>query len=282
MKVSFIVTSYNQETFISECIVSILGQTTLPDELIISDDASTDGTWSMILETLRQTPNHGIKVILNRNSENLGVARNFGYALTKASGDIYIFGAGDDVYLADKVLLTLEYFGQHKSIAGMFTNLVEIDALSFEKGRFFSRIPRFSRNQHHIFLLRQPWCIGASQAVRASVINNYMETPFTGISTDGVMAFRSIMEGGFGYLDEVTVKYRIHGNNLSQGLSFDQKLEYFIGKLCFYSELIINARHRGQLFLLPSLYFYFIVYSICNKLISVNRLNLLLRKFYSG
>ena len=77
-KVSVVLSAYNGDPWLDECIKSILGQTFTDFELIITDDGSTDGTWAKInsykdarIRTLKQE-NRGIAVTANRG---VGLAR---------------------------------------------------------------------------------------------------------------------------------------------------------------------------------------------------------------
>ena len=63
---------FNQKTMIGEAIESALAQTYRPLEIVISDDGSTDGSWQVIEETVREYARSDISVTLNRNSVNLG------------------------------------------------------------------------------------------------------------------------------------------------------------------------------------------------------------------
>ena len=69
---SIALASYNGERYISEQLDSIAKQTRLPDELVISDDASIDATPAIIEDCARQAP---FPVRLLRNSERLGSTR---------------------------------------------------------------------------------------------------------------------------------------------------------------------------------------------------------------
>jgi glycosyltransferase involved in cell wall biosynthesis len=74
--VSFCQKYFNQEKYIEESLNSILSQTYSPLEIIISDDASTDGTWQKITDILaKYTGPH--KIITNRNEKNLGIIGNW-------------------------------------------------------------------------------------------------------------------------------------------------------------------------------------------------------------
>lgn len=279
MRSSFIITTYNHEKYIHECLLSIFDQTTPPDEVIISDDASTDDTWQIIIETVNSYEDGNYKCVLNRNIKNIGVANNFATALEKASGDILIFGAGDDVYTKNKVSTTLNYYRENPKIAGMFTNLMVIDRNSNRVRPFFEIKPKIVEGRQDLVFLRPPWCIGASQSARKEVIDNYAKTPFISIATDGVMAFRSALEGGFGYLDEITVFYRIHGENLSQQLEAEAKIDFVVSKALFYKELCQNSLQRRVYSVLPALVLRYVAFLIFGFSVKVRIIRLLLLRF---
>ncbi|OUE69052.1 glycosyltransferase family 2 protein [Citrobacter freundii] len=108
MIVSFCIPTYNRKDFLEELLNSINDQK-VPNfdiEVCISDNASTDGTESMI-EIWRQ--NFNFPIVYHRNSENLGPDRNFLASVSLASGDYcWIFGSDDA--LADDALITLESY----------------------------------------------------------------------------------------------------------------------------------------------------------------------------
>ena len=76
-KLSIVLATYNGELYLAEQLDSILNQTIPFDELIISDDVSTDRTW-MILEDYAQRDK---RIKLYRNNSNLGFLKNFENAI---------------------------------------------------------------------------------------------------------------------------------------------------------------------------------------------------------
>lgn len=89
---------FNGEKYLKEQLDSIYSQTRLPDEVIISDDHSTDGTVA-ILEQYRDK--YGLKFTVNPS--NLGVNKNFEIALRNTTGDYVLFSDHDDVWFNNKV-----------------------------------------------------------------------------------------------------------------------------------------------------------------------------------
>lgn len=100
MKISIAMASYNGEKYIKGQLDSFLAQTRLPDELIITDDCSTDRTEVIVREFEEVAP---FKVIFHRNEKNLGYCGNFNAALMKTTGDIVFLSDQDDVWFPEKI-----------------------------------------------------------------------------------------------------------------------------------------------------------------------------------
>jgi glycosyltransferase involved in cell wall biosynthesis len=96
--------TYNGERFVREQIESILPQLGPNDELIISDDASTDNTLSII----RKLPDRRICILVNETPLR-SATRNFENALRHAAGDVIFLSDQDDVWFPQKVKTMLPY-----------------------------------------------------------------------------------------------------------------------------------------------------------------------------
>jgi glycosyltransferase involved in cell wall biosynthesis len=92
--------TYNGAAFLREQLQSFVGQTRRPDELVVSDDGSTDATRE-ILEAFRA--HAPFDVILRFNDRNLGYAGNFARALAMATGDLIFLSDQDDVWFPQKI-----------------------------------------------------------------------------------------------------------------------------------------------------------------------------------
>lgn len=90
---SIVMICYNQKEYIRTALDSVLCERVKPYEIIIGDDASTDGTrW--IIEEYRNKYPEIIKVILNE--KNIGITANFNNVAPKATGEMVHFLSGDD------------------------------------------------------------------------------------------------------------------------------------------------------------------------------------------
>lgn len=84
---------YNGAAHLEETVESILGQTYDDFELIISDNASTDGTY----ELCRSIAERDERVRVSRFPRNLGAAPNYNHVVTQATGRYFKWAAHDDL-----------------------------------------------------------------------------------------------------------------------------------------------------------------------------------------
>jgi glycosyltransferase involved in cell wall biosynthesis len=91
-KVSIGMPVWNGETFVSQAIESILGQTYGDLELIISDNASTDGT----SEICRSCANRDRRIRYIRQENNIGAAPNHHEVFRHSSGRYFKWSCHDD------------------------------------------------------------------------------------------------------------------------------------------------------------------------------------------
>lgn len=91
-KVSIGMPVYNGKRFIREALDSLLAQTFTDFELIISDNASTDGTEAIC----REYAARDARIRYVRQSVNHGVGTNWQFVLKEAKGDYFMWAADDD------------------------------------------------------------------------------------------------------------------------------------------------------------------------------------------
>jgi len=99
-RVSFIVTSYNYEAYIVECLRSVTRQTYDNWECIVVDDVSTDGTVAQV-QAFVDSPEAGGRFTLIKRAENGGQMEAFRDGLAIATGSFVVMLDADDVLLED-------------------------------------------------------------------------------------------------------------------------------------------------------------------------------------
>jgi FkbM family methyltransferase len=135
VKISVIMTSYNSAKYISNAIRSILNQTYQNLELIVVDDASTDGTFEILLDYARADK----RVRPFKCLENRGTywCKNFG--ITKATGAYITFQDSDDISEPDRLQAQIKELLEHPKAVVATCNYVRRSAngeLVLNRGRY--------------------------------------------------------------------------------------------------------------------------------------------------
>ena len=121
--VSVIMATYNSRLFVSESIQSVLNQTYKNLELIITDDASRDGTPELLKEWAKKDPR--VHIILN--TENGGAGRSRNCSIRAARGQYIAFCDSDDRWVPEKLEQQVGFMQQH-NIALCFAPYYTCDA----------------------------------------------------------------------------------------------------------------------------------------------------------
>jgi len=102
MDVSVLIPTYNQEKYVKETLLSTIFQKTadISFEVFVADDASTDGTLTIIEEVKKSNPE---KLNVIRRPENIGLMRNLFSAIEQCNGDYIAICGGDDIWLPQKL-----------------------------------------------------------------------------------------------------------------------------------------------------------------------------------
>lgn len=147
--VTVICLCYNQKRFLQEAIKSVINQSYSPIQLIVVDDASTDGSPETINQLKTQYPQ--LEVLLLK--ENVGNCRAFNRGLALAKGECLIDLAADDVLLSDRIRKGVEALKQAGGDYGVhFCDAELID----ERGSFLNhhsdKYPHHSIPQGDIYV----------------------------------------------------------------------------------------------------------------------------------
>ena len=124
-KISVALATYNGEKYIIEQLDSLRSQTRQPDEVIISDDFSTDNTCNIIEEYIKKYSLNTFKIV--KNEFGKGVYGNFYTAIKKTTGDIVLLCDQDDVWKNNKITVIEEEFKKNQSILCLNTSFDYID-----------------------------------------------------------------------------------------------------------------------------------------------------------
>lgn len=106
--------THNGALFVEEQLLSVLNQTVLPQEIIVSDDCSTDNTLKLIhdlfeRETALRPELASIHLTVIPHKHHLGINLNYEIAFKQAGTHLIAFCDQDDVWLSNKLETLLDY-----------------------------------------------------------------------------------------------------------------------------------------------------------------------------
>ncbi|HUC19534.1 MAG TPA: glycosyltransferase [Acetobacteraceae bacterium] len=141
LSLSVAMATYNGERYLVEQLESLLRQTRQPDELIVSDDGSTDRTCELVQSFAAKAP---FPVRLLANSRNLGVNGNFDRAIAACRGGIVFPCDHDDVWLPQKIERMADVLERHPTAAMLISNseIVDQELRSTGRGLYTLRFPQ--------------------------------------------------------------------------------------------------------------------------------------------
>ncbi len=123
--------SYNHIQYLGPAIESVLAQTRLPDQILIVDDASTDGSDKLIREYQRKHPGL-IDVIINETNQGLGSIRRI--AVNASTGDLITYLDADDLYLPRKIELEERALVDHPKAGYSYSNYCFVNEHGDDQG----------------------------------------------------------------------------------------------------------------------------------------------------
>ena len=216
---SVVMATYNGGRYLEQQLISIFNQTTIPKELIVSDDGSNDDT----LDIIRRFSSHSeIDVIINRNSRPLGYAENFLIACELASQNYICFSDQDDVWLPRK-LETMNKLIKTMPEISLFVHQGEV--VDEELNPMGARHPvvHHSHIQQPLTgkLRARPPGFAMCFSRRLIAMHGWqnrppdLEFPHTLTKHDTWITALANFHGGIYYSTDVLVNYRRHNNNSS-------------------------------------------------------------------
>lgn len=251
--VTFALFSYNQEKYIKAAVQGAFAQTYSPLEIILSDDCSSDRSFD-VLQELALTYHGPHKVILNRNTENVGLVGHVNFVCSKiAKGLLIVMAAGDDISCSNRTEKLVDCWTKNNYPACVWSGFEEMD----DNGRKYVTQILLSGNQDvwmtditkygTYAVLREkfsktgiPFASGAAAAWARTLFNHFGLLPENAFCEDLNLSWRSYLSSGMCYVNEVLLAYRRHSNNLS-GTAGDQ-FESFRTYLSFIREGLKKKR----------------------------------------
>jgi glycosyltransferase involved in cell wall biosynthesis len=220
--------TYNRSSLVKRCVENVLAQTYGNIEVLVSDNASTDGT----LPNLRSIKDARLRVLVN--SENIGAVNNFSRCIREASGD-YLLLLSDDNFLADATFLErcaamIRLEPRLPLVVGTY-DILELEGIDDARRRVIPAVTskKLSTGIWAGTEVFSEYCQGRLSAGPLSVVirtdvlraNNHYTAEYRCVH-DTATWTPALLEGRAGLINERCATYIIHGGAISFTKTVDE------------------------------------------------------------
>jgi glycosyltransferase involved in cell wall biosynthesis len=214
--VSVAMATYNGQLRVRRQLDSLIAQSQLPAELVVSDDASDDDTIAIIEAFAKTSP---FPVVIHRNETRLGFRANFMRAAKLCRSELIAFCDQDDFWYPNKIALSAKPFSDLEVLLAYHN----ADVVTDDGRRIGSLAARAAQKPILTPLLSKPWlyALGFTMVFRRSLLqlsdlwpnSRNINDSSQPCGHDQWFFFLSAVFGKIAYLDEALAAYVQHGNN---------------------------------------------------------------------
>ena len=220
LEVSVALCTHNGARFLAEQVRSILDQTELPAQVVLSDDASTDGSVEIVENMWAGLGIAAPSLTVLRNQSPLGVTGNFQQAVQACSSDLIALSDQDDVWAPDRIERMVARFDESPGLGLLFTDARLLDGAGVDLGASLfealevsdNDLSKIRRGEAFGVFLRRNLVTGATVIFRRSLLDQAL--PFDPAWVhDEWLAVIAAAVSEVDWLPEKLVDYRQHGCN---------------------------------------------------------------------
>ena len=209
--------TFNGAPFLAEQLLSLKTQTRLPQELVISDDGSSDATVDIAKRFAARAP---FDVRIERNSVRLGHPKNFFKAASLCGGDLVAFCDQDDVWCKNKLKASVAVFECPDSPSVAVHSAQVVDAELRPLGYDFPSNPANTRVVASDCIPFRYWGVGLALTFRRPLLSlmpldlfDEVDRVHGEVGHDHWVCFLAAMDRGLFFQRDSLALYRQHGTN---------------------------------------------------------------------
>ncbi len=207
-RISIAMTTYNGEKYIREQLDSLYSQTRIPDEVIVCDDLSSDGTVKILEEYHKK---YGLKYFIN--DKNLGVNKNFEKSVSFCSGDYIAFCDQDDIWLPQKI--EKSYIELKRIEKNGLPSLVKVMQIEIDKHGNKIRVQKSKDNNNYIYFLIDFYVLGCTMMFNKKLLKYILPFPDEKEAYFDIYSMlTAAMTGNVSNISEHLMYYRRHDSNV--------------------------------------------------------------------
>jgi glycosyltransferase involved in cell wall biosynthesis len=210
--------TYNSERFLPKLLDSLFAQTVQDFTLIVADDGSSDATKQILEKYSGDHPGRIRVVAVGRQAR--GPVGNFGRLLDEAKADYVLLCDHDDVWLPNKIEVSVERMRELEAVHPpgtpllVHTDLTIVNAdLELIYPSFFGFSNARPKQNRLMRLLMSNVASGCTTIVNRALYERARPIPPEAVMHDHWLALVASALGAIGCIDEPTILYRLHSGN---------------------------------------------------------------------
>jgi glycosyltransferase involved in cell wall biosynthesis len=219
-KVSVALCTHNGARFVEEQLLSILRQSPPPDEIVLSDDASTDNTVALAIALVESHALPRPKLIVLRNRQALGVTANFEKAIRATGFNLIALCDQDDIWHPNRLQRVTREFEYRPDLDLLFTDarLVgeageDLGATLFDTLEVTAHdVAAVHRGEGISIFIKRNIATGATIMFRRRLLDTALPFPDSWVHDEWLAAIAATV-GRLDVLEEPTIDYRQHSSN---------------------------------------------------------------------
>lgn len=220
--ISLVMSTYNGQNYIEQQLESIRIQTLSPEEVIIRDDCSSDGTVNVIKEYIKK---NNLNWKFESNHTNIGYKENFYRGVYQTSGDFIFLCDQDDIWNPEKIEIMVNVLKKHPEI---WTLNCGVELINEDNKRLEYACEKGWQNANFLFapvplpmlqffelpyILRHNITPGCAMVIDRRTRDGFLKLYDYGLPHDWYMNIIASANNGCAFLNQDLLFYRRHSLN---------------------------------------------------------------------
>lgn len=251
-RVSVVMATYNGEKYLLEQMESLRNQTYQPDEVMILDDCSSDGTVDLIQNYIVENELINWKLICNK--KNQGWKKNFKMGIDLVSGD-YIFPCDqDDVWHLNKIEKMVQCMEKYPEIKLLVSNYTILFSEKDTGSKVYASREKKMVNDDSVEILginpKWPYIVrpGCTFCFRKELYLSIADEWDSQYAHDAILWRYACMDDALGLLKSSLIDFRRHGDNATSGQMRNRqiRIETFKDYIYFHEVALARVENREE------------------------------------
>lgn len=284
--ISVLIPSFNHVNYLRDAIESVWRQKYPNIEMVIVDDASTDGSFDLLNILKKESP---LAMHIHSNERNYGPSYSLAKAFELSRGDFISFLASDDIYISSRFEKQMSYFDD-KNLMILFSNGIIMHNDGTFGGNVHGDNVKFLSKKSaadiltYLYTHTSPFFIQTALARRVLIEDCFDKNSIADDWVININIFNKLIKNGkYLFTDDIVFCYRQHSENIHKNIKRHIALQEQViatytpvhlkrkAKINIYRGIAASFLYKNPLkaiyYIAKSIAYFFIdkIYNLCNS-----------------